>query len=156
MSESDVGTPIELPPAVSLQAPLEESAKKMVHAMEPLSAKAEVDTKSAEAQVHMEESWVSHPVETATTAPVMGSFPAPQMVTAVVSTYSFHSQHSVGSMRSIVCWCAGSVTSLVVSFLFQNDTAFDERHGGHVSSSFHCLCKQQVSCVFSLVCVGDG
>ena len=90
MSESDVGTPVELPPAVSLQAPLEESAtlaKKMVHPLEPSSAKAEGDTKSAEAQVHMEESsWLGDAVETTTTA--ISSFAAPQMVTAVVSSLS--------------------------------------------------------------------
>jgi hypothetical protein len=95
MSESDVGTPVELPPAVSLQAPLEESAtlaKKMVHPLEPSSAKAEGDTKSAEAQVHMEESsWLGDAVETTTTA--ISSFPAPQMVTAVKAFDEGHRAH---------------------------------------------------------------
>ena len=86
MSESDLGTPVELPPSVSLQAPLEESAmlaKKMVHPVEPSSAKAEGDTKSAEAQVIMEESWLGNAVETTATTPV---YTVPQMVTAVVSS----------------------------------------------------------------------
>ena len=66
-SESDLGTPVELPPEVSLQAPLEESllAKEMVQPVEPSCITVEGDTKSAEAHVAMEEeSWLGHSVET--------------------------------------------------------------------------------------------
>ena len=80
-----MGTPVELPPEVALQAPQEETAlaKKMVRPVEPSSAKVEGDSKSAEVHAPMEETWMSHPVESSTT--VVTSFTPPQMVTAVVS-----------------------------------------------------------------------
>ena len=81
---------MELPPSVSLQAPLEESeTSKMVgQPVEQSGVSVEGDSELVEAGLPLEESWVGRPVET---APLVSSFGTPQMVTAVVSeVYTFY------------------------------------------------------------------
>ena len=89
-SQSEL-TPVELPPDLSLQKPLEETSltKNMVVNLEPASDTTD-QNKSIEAQMPMEESWLDTAVDTATTSAVVSpltSFTTQQqrVVTSVVS-----------------------------------------------------------------------
>jgi hypothetical protein len=84
-SQSEL-TPVELPPDVSLQVPLEETSltKNAVSAVEPPSEGADPD-QSAEALMPVEESHLSPSVTSAPTSAVVSTFTNPQRVaTAMV------------------------------------------------------------------------
>ena len=89
-SQSEL-TPVELPPEVSLQAPLEETSltKTAVAAVEPPSEGADHD-QSVEALMPMEESRLGTSVAGAPTSAVVSTFTNSQSVVAAVVSYSAH------------------------------------------------------------------
>lgn len=120
-SDSDL-TPVELPPDVSLQRPLEETslAKNVnMHQQPSLGGDSE---KSAEALMPMEESHVAPSTIGSATSTVVTAFSTPQgMVTSMVSDSSIPQSDNYIHAQCIK---------------YQGDTTFEEKHGGHVSHSY--------------------
>jgi hypothetical protein len=92
-SQSEL-TPVELPPDVSLQVPLEETslAKTAVSAVEPPSEGADPD-QSAEALMPVEESHLSPSVTSAPTSAVVSTFTNPQRVATAMTDTTFEEMH---------------------------------------------------------------
>ena len=90
LQSQSVLTPVELPPDVSLQAPLEETSltKAAVAGVEPPSDGADLE-QSAEALMPVEESDLGTSVGSAPTSAVVSTF-TNSVVSAVVSSSAHH------------------------------------------------------------------
>ena len=115
-SQSEL-TPVELPPDLSLQKPLEETSltKNMAVNVEPASDTTD-HNKSIEAQMPMEESWLDTAVDTATTSAVVSP----------LTSFTTQQQRVVTSMVSVLP--VYGTQCLTLPFYFQNDTTFEEKH----------------------------
>lgn len=110
-------TPVELPPDLSLQKPLEETSltKTMAVNVEPASDTTD-HNKSIEAQMPMEESWLDTAVGTAATSAVVSS----------LTSFTAQQQRVVTSVVSVLPLYGTQY--LTLPFYFQNDTTFEEKH----------------------------